>query len=128
MTGSRLTVVARLTCVSYALALTGAAQRLVDEHLEHRTLTPEQVAQALNISTRTLYRAFAVNGEPLMAYVRRRRLERALADLADPQRCLNVAEIAARWGFADSSHLARACRGKYGQTPTEYVRAQASAA
>jgi AraC family transcriptional regulator, positive regulator of tynA and feaB len=108
-------------------ALAGAARRLAERRLDDRTLAPALVARALNVSPRTLHRAFSVQGEPLMAYVRRRRLERALADLACPQARLTVTEAAARWGFTDSSHLVRACRKRHGQTPTQYVRAYLAA-
>ncbi|GAB2627565.1 hypothetical protein Aab01nite_81090 [Paractinoplanes abujensis] len=55
-----------------------------------------------------------------MVYVRRRRLKGALADLAGSGTRLSVRE-AARWSFADSSHLVRTCRKRYGQTPTRHI-------
>jgi AraC-like DNA-binding protein len=118
----------REPATSFASALTEAAHRFVDGELDRRTLTPDQVARALNVSPRTLHRAFALQGEPLMAYARRRRLERALADLTRPEPGLTVTEAAARWGFADSSHLTRACRRQYGLTPTQYMRSHPASA
>jgi AraC-like DNA-binding protein len=56
----------------------------------------------------------------MAAYVRRRRLELA-ATSGRP----DVAEVAARWHFADSSHFARAFKHQYGETPTQFaVRAK----
>jgi AraC-like DNA-binding protein len=43
-------------------------------------------------------------------------VDRALKDVRSSG--LTVAEAAARWGFADSSHLVRACKSLYGETPT----------
>ncbi|MDP9792847.1 AraC-like DNA-binding protein [Catenuloplanes nepalensis] len=104
-----------------APALVVAARRVTEELLAGPELSPRTVADRLHVSVRTLHRAFADRGETLMGHVRQRRLDRALADLAGAG--LTVGEAAARWGFTDSSHLIRACRGRYGQTPTQYVRA-----
>ncbi|WP_249998570.1 helix-turn-helix transcriptional regulator [Actinoplanes sp. M2I2] len=99
-----------------------AARRLVERMLADQALAPDLLVRELHVSRRTLNRAFAGEGESLMAYVRRRRLENALADLTGSESRLSVTEAAARWRFADSSHLVRACRKRYGQTPTQYVR------
>ncbi|GAA4634314.1 hypothetical protein GCM10023196_075340 [Actinoallomurus vinaceus] len=44
-------------------------------------------------------------------------------ELAAPLRRPGVAEVAARWQFADSSHFIRAFKNQYGQTPAEFARA-----
>lgn len=74
------------------------------------------------MSVRTLHRAFAAAGEPVAAYVRRRRLERARLELAAPSGRPDVSEVAARWHFADSSHFTRAFKNQYGETPTQFAR------
>ncbi|WP_177244627.1 helix-turn-helix domain-containing protein [Streptomyces sp. yr375] len=108
-----------------APALAGAAQRILEGLLTEPELSPRLLARELNVSVRTLHRAFADQGEPLMAYVRRRRIERALQDLTSPGSRLSVRQAAARWGFADSSHFVRACKKRYGQTPSQYARIHA---
>ncbi|MFV0138177.1 helix-turn-helix transcriptional regulator [Streptomyces sp. HMX87] len=70
---------------------------------------------------RTLQRAFAAEGQSLSAYIRDRRLGEARRALVTPYRRMTIAEIAARWQFADSGHFARAFRKPYGQTPTDYA-------
>ncbi|MGH1556477.1 helix-turn-helix domain-containing protein [Streptomyces sp. L7] len=70
----------------------------------------------MNVSVRTLHRAFA-DGESVMAHVRRRRLEGARRELGLPGGPFTVADIAARWQFADPSHFRRAYRGAYGHSP-----------
>ncbi|WP_406187501.1 helix-turn-helix domain-containing protein [Streptomyces sp. NBC_01006] len=35
---------------------------------------------------------------------------------------MSVSELAAYWQFADSSHIIRAFKKRYGLTPTEYAR------
>ncbi|MEU6319987.1 helix-turn-helix transcriptional regulator [Streptomyces sp. NPDC047009] len=65
---------------------------------------------------RTLHRAFA-DGETIMAYVCRRRLEGARRELDHPRGSYTVADVAARRQFADTSHFRRAYRKAYGQSP-----------
>ena len=51
-------------------------------------------------------------------YLRRCRLERALALLRDPHRSL--AEVALACGFVDQSHFTHAFRRAFGQTPARF--------
>jgi AraC-like DNA-binding protein len=102
-----------------ALALALAAMEMADGRLADPDLSPALLAGELNVSVRTLHRAFAAAGEPVAAYIRRRRLERARAELVAAGRP-GVSEIAARWHFADSSHFIRAFRKQYGETPALY--------
>ncbi|MFE7075257.1 helix-turn-helix transcriptional regulator [Streptomyces sp. NPDC057620] len=102
----------------FAPALLGAAM----DHIEARLLAdpdlgPGDIAAALNVSVRTLYRAFGQGGtSSVMAYVRERRLDRARAELLSTR--LTVSEIAARWHFADSSHFVKAYKKRFAETPT----------
>lgn len=105
-----------------APALTQAAKDLADSRLADPDLSPAMLARELNVSVRTLQRAFASVEESVTAYIRSRRLEKArLALTASPNRP-NLSELAAYWQFADSSHLIRAFKKTYGRTPTEYTR------
>ncbi|WIX80061.1 helix-turn-helix transcriptional regulator [Amycolatopsis carbonis] len=102
-----------------APTLAAAARDLADSLPADPELSPAVVAARLNVSSRTLQRALSATGEPLGAYVRRRRLERARLDLTSH---VTVSEVAARWQFADSSHFIRAFKSRYGMTPTQFVR------
>ena len=98
----------------------GAMRREFDD-VEPR-LAPA-LARQLNVSVRTLHRAFATAGETVAAYIRRRRLEQARLELAAPApRRPGVPEVAARYQFADGSHFARTFKAQYGQTPGEFAR------
>ncbi|MBB0231615.1 helix-turn-helix domain-containing protein [Streptomyces calidiresistens] len=101
--------------------LVRSARRFADHLLADPELNPTLLARHLNVSLRTLHRAFASTGEPVAAYIRRRRLEQARRELLSPSR-RTVAEIAAHWQFADSSHFIRTFRRQYGRTPSQYVR------
>ncbi|WP_386345104.1 helix-turn-helix domain-containing protein [Streptomyces xiangluensis] len=105
-----------------APALVQAAKDLANSRLSDPELSSTMLARQLNVSVRTLQRAFAAEGEPVGSYIRRRRLEEARLALAAPRSRLSVAEIAGRWQFSDSSHFIRAFKSHYGQTPASYAR------
>jgi AraC family transcriptional regulator, positive regulator of tynA and feaB len=109
-----------------APALARAAREIADARLTDPGLSPASLARQLNISVRTLHRAFAAAGESAGGYIRRRRLEQARLDLAAPLPRPGIAEVAARWQFADSSHFIRAFKSQFGQTPAEFARANAA--
>ncbi|MFF5303221.1 helix-turn-helix domain-containing protein [Streptomyces sp. NPDC013161] len=105
-----------------ALALAQAAKDLADNHLTDPELSGTMLARELNVSVRSLQRAFAAAGESVTAYIRQRRLEEARLALTTPSGRLSVSELAAHWQFADSSHFIRAFKKHYGRTPTDYAR------
>jgi len=107
-------------------ALARAAMDIADARLADPDLSPSSLARDLNVSLRTLHRAFSAAGESVTAYVRRARLERARLDLASPSGRPSVSEIAARWQFADQSHFSRAFRKQYGETPSQFARLSAT--
>ncbi len=110
-----------------APALALAAKELADTHLTEPGLSTAMLARELNVSMRTLQRAFAATGEPVTTYIRRRRLEQARLALTSPTGPPDISDLAARWQFADSSHFIRTFKKHYGQTPTEYTRSTRTA-
>ena len=111
-----------------------ALRRAVEEHIARRLarvdragplqpgeLAPEAVAAAHAISLRALHQLFEDGPETLAGLVRRLRLERARHELR--RGTATVTATAARWGFADASHFARAYRGQFGESPRETTAA-----
>jgi AraC-like DNA-binding protein len=93
-------------------------QAWIEKRLPAGDVTPAAIAAAHGMSVRSVYRVFEEAGETVSGFVRARRLARARRDLAawtDP-----ISDIAARWGFSDASHFARAFRAEYGCTPRDY--------
>ena len=103
-------------------ALVQAARGLVEGRLTDPELTPVAVARGLHVSPRNLQRAFAGTGEPLAGYIRRRRLEEARRALVDGRGRISVAQVAARYLFADSSHFIRTFKRRFGRTPADFLR------
>jgi len=109
-----------------APALARAAMEIADGRLADPGLSPVTLARELNVSVRTLHRAFTTAEESVAAYIRRRRLEQARLELAAPLGRPDVSEVAARWQFADSSHFIRAFKKQYGETPAQFARTMTS--
>ncbi len=101
----------------------GLQQRIkdyVDLHLREPDLGPERIAKAHFISTRYVHKLFQPDGTTVSAWIRRRRLEGAKRDLADPELADQpIAALAASWGFGDPARFSRAFRAVYGCSPTE---------
>ncbi|MFI2611661.1 helix-turn-helix domain-containing protein [Kitasatospora sp. NPDC018619] len=91
-------------------------------------LGPAAVAAHHHISVRLLHQLFRERGETVSASIRRGRLERCRADLADPSLWhVTVREIAMRWGMGNPAGFNRAFRAAYGTTPGEYRRSASAA-
>ncbi|WP_369137889.1 helix-turn-helix domain-containing protein [Modestobacter versicolor] len=93
----------------------------VQQHLADPGLDAEQVAGALAVSVRQLYRLCAAAGVSLEQWIIEQRLEGARAELADPgSRDRSIAGVARRWGFTDPSYFSRRFRQAFGVAPREW--------
>ena len=91
--------------------------------LANPDLTVEMMARAHGVSVRHVSELFREGGESPAAYVRRQRLSRAHADLANPRHAhRSIAEIARSWGFYDVTTFTRAFRRAYDVAPSEWRR------
>lgn len=102
-----------------------AVRRFVAQHLADPALDADAVAAAMHTSRRSLYQLVSGSGEEgVAALIRRHRLERARAILADPaHRHLPIAAVAAAVGLPNAAHFSRLFRAAYGETPRD-VRAR----
>lgn len=101
--------------------LTPRITAFIQQRLDDPELTPQSIAAAHGISLSYLHRLFEDESETVAAFIRRRRLERARFDLADPaQATTPVHTVAARWGFARATDFARAFRAAYGIAPGDF--------
>ncbi|MFJ9809246.1 helix-turn-helix domain-containing protein [Streptomyces sp. NPDC101158] len=92
----------------------------IAQNLPDPELTPSAIAARHHLSVRTLHALFRDEPESVAASIRRRRLERCVADLADPGlRHRTIGDIAARWGLA-AHDFSRSFRRAYGISPGEY--------
>lgn len=94
----------------------------ISEHLDE-PLPLGRLARLAHFSPFHFHRVFrSVVGEPVHAFIRRLRLERAVFAMAhSPKESLTT--IALRHGFASSSDFSRAFKQAYGFSPRSYTRA-----
>ena len=93
----------------------------IDENLGDPDLSPQTIASAHHVSTRSLHRIFRVRELTVAELVRIRRLDRCRHDLVDPLlRDEQINAIAMRWGLPSQSHFSRIFRAAYGMSPQEY--------
>ena len=101
-----------------------AAKEFMLARLPDAGLTIEDVASAVNVSSRHLSNLFAPHDSPA-AFLRRERLRRAREELLDPRMTrVGVGEIGARWGYPEPSTFGRAFVREFGETPSELRRHQ----
>ena len=99
-----------------------AAKEFMLARLPDAGLTIEDVASAVNVSSRHLSNLFAPHDSPA-AFLRRERLRRAREELLDPRLMrVGVGEIGARWGYPEPSTFGRAFVREFGETPSELRR------
>src|SRR5690606_36685928 len=97
-----------------------AARSYVAQNVHDPDLNATRLAAALGISLRHLTRLFAAQGQTPAYYIRTLRLQKALADLADPSQAhLSVADIAFKWGFVSQAHFSRVFRQEFGLSPKQ---------
>ena len=81
------------------------------------------LAAHLQVSVRSLHRAFTDAGETVMGRWRQVRIERACELLAQPRLAgLNMGEVGRRCGYADASHFGRDFQRVTGLTPQRWAR------
>jgi AraC-like DNA-binding protein len=95
----------------------------VRQHLTDRSLTPESIARAHNISVRYLYKLCDAADVRLVEWIIEERLEGARRCLSAPDEASQtISLVAHRWGFKDPSHFSSRFRRAYGVSPRELQR------
>src|SRR5581483_2651336 len=91
------------------------------KELHNAELTPQDVADHLGISVRTLHLRFKEIGQSFGRWMLAERLKACAVALRDQnQRGANISEIAYRWGFNDLSHFNKSFRARFDRTPAEW--------
>jgi AraC-like DNA-binding protein len=96
-------------------------RHFVDARLSDSSLAPAEVASAMGISLRHLHRVFSATGKTFGDYLRARRLENCLRDLANPRLThKSITEVAFSWGFSDAEHFSHSFRKQFGVSPRAF--------
>ena len=96
-------------------------KRYIEERLADPDLTPESVAAAHHMSSRSLYNLFRAHEEiPVGAWIQQRRFARIRQDLRDPRQSeIPVAAIGRRHGVGNPAYLSRDYRRRFSVSPAE---------
>ncbi|SBT89706.1 Helix-turn-helix domain-containing protein [Streptomyces sp. DI166] len=104
-----------------------AVKRVMDavQELPAEPYDAARLAAIAQVSVRTLQEAFRKHvGVPPMAYVSEVRLERVHGQLrASAPGSTTVADVAYQWGFAHLGRFARRYRERFGESPSQTLRA-----
>jgi len=96
--------------------------------LTEENLSPEHIANAMNMSKRSLYRLFFEENLSVAQFILQMRIEKCCEDMltADAMKQpLSITEVAYRWGFSDASQLSRAFKRVKGVSPRQWRQSQA---
>jgi AraC-like DNA-binding protein len=102
-------------------------EALIRDNLDLAELSPDWLAQQLEVSRATLYRLFSERGG-IMRYVQERRLLAVQAALSDPLETRRLARLASDLGFKSEAHFSRSFRARFGVTASGFRKAQLDAA
>lgn len=104
------------------------AKAYIHSHASDPALSPDEIAAAVNISTRYLHKLFEGEHETVALHLRGIRLRCAREQLLDPRLAgRGIAAIAHDCGFGDVSGFNRVFKAAYGVTPHELRAARPSA-
>jgi AraC-like DNA-binding protein len=101
------------------------AKRYISANLHDTRLDLEMIANAQNMSPRTLNRLFAREGTTPIRWLWQQRLAASFKALAEGH-VSQVTDAALSFGFSDPSHFSRAFKAAFGQSPQNLVRSACS--
>ena len=91
------------------------------QHAGDSDLTPDRIADALDLARSTLYRLLKEENLQVSTYVAEYRLNAIRNSLRDPAWAgHSIGEIAALWGHLDPAYFARAFKRRFGETPSQF--------
>ncbi len=106
--------------LSAATTLDVAHQHVL-AHIDDPELSPDELAGALHVSRRALYRLFEEHQLTPGRFIRRVRLDAVREALAAPDNeHRSILEIALDYGFTDSATFSRAFKATFGVSPSEW--------
>lgn len=106
--------------LSAATTLDVAHQHVL-AHIDDPELSPDELAGALHVSRRALYRLFEEHQLTPGRFIRRVRLDAVREALAAPDNeHRSILEIALDYGFTDSASFSRAFKAAFGVSPSDW--------
>lgn len=94
----------------------------VEQNMGNGALRTGSMAQSLGVTPREIQAVFAEMATTTSDYVNSRRLALAAHRLRTGLGDASFSDLAYELGFSDAAHFCRRFRGRFGETPTAYVR------
>ncbi|WP_018178116.1 helix-turn-helix domain-containing protein [Jongsikchunia kroppenstedtii] len=95
---------------------------VIDTDFRDPLLNSDTIAERLNISPRSLFRAFEKSDVTVNQLIRNTRLDRAAAELAGQGSTRTIAAIAHSHGFSGADTFSRAFRLRFDESPSQFRR------
>lgn len=110
----------------YGTLVVQRAKYYMEENLHRFSLDPSEIAGAAGVSLRRLQELFHEQGQHILGWLWKRRLELAATRLADPT-CdhLSIQNVAFSCGFNTQSHFSHRFKEHYGLPPRDYRKLRA---
>ncbi|MFC8435554.1 helix-turn-helix domain-containing protein [Streptomyces sp. NPDC057253] len=102
-------------------ALVLRARRYIEEHLDDPDLCAASIAEAYDVSVRTLHLSFGETGSTVGRWIRERRLKVCYRELVQARGNTTVTDVAFRWGFNDMAHFSKVFKQAYGVPPSSVI-------
>lgn len=99
----------------------------IDANIASDCLAPEQIANEVGLSVRTLYRLFSNQGVGVVKYIRNRRLDLCAEALKVSSPDEKLSAIGYAMGFTDCSYFSTAFKARFGMSPGDYRRLHGNA-
>ena len=99
-------------------------KRYMLANLHERALDVDAIAKASNVTPRTLYRLFAMEGSTPIRWLWQQRLAASHDALRDGT-VTHVTDAALDFGFKDLSHFSRTFKAAFGRSPRSLIRRKA---
>lgn len=103
-------------------SLKRSIQVFIEERLAHEDINVTLILKTFGVSRASLYRMFE-RDDGVRTYIARRRLYRAVSDLASaPHKRGKIHEVSEKWGFSSDANFNRMVKREFGVTPGSLFR------
>jgi len=106
--------------ISHRDQLRSQVLKLIDAQFGDPQLTARAIADRLNVSQRSLFRAFEGTDTTVSELIRSTRLDRAASELSRPESSKTIAAVARSHGFSGADTFARNFQARFDESPSQF--------
>jgi AraC-like DNA-binding protein len=106
-------------CTSGKSQILTRAKAFIEANLSNSDLGPKSVARHCCVSTRYMNTVFSLSSESVASFIKEQRLQRCYEALQNRELLhRSIIDIAADWGFDNSSHFSQIYKARFGNPPS----------